>query len=217
MFERFFAFQVGFNENCFIELKSLKVDESMEKVGKYHLFVITRKKQQQTYFKAVIFLEGMTFIDDPKNFVLLRRDLSPDTPAANILTTGVTGNTILRQTMTDLLELDKDTLTIVILTSNFEGHLGQLLTDEGHKLTLAKMETLKTYAIDSVVLGGTKAFQPKNLIEKFRASIPKRLHIYQGPVSMARCGIKLEAFYTQGFMADKSSPGYVLIIKIYQF
>ena len=49
-----------------------------------------------------------------------------------------------------------------------------LVKKSPNKLTLAKMETLKTYAIDSVVLGGTKAFQPKNLIEKFRASEPER-------------------------------------------
>ena len=36
--------EVGFNENCFIELRSLKVDELMEKVGHYHLVIMTRKK-----------------------------------------------------------------------------------------------------------------------------------------------------------------------------
>ena len=187
----------------------------MGKVGKYHLVVITRKKNLQTYVNAIINLEDMKFIADPKNFVLVRRDVNGETPTANILSTGVTGNTLFKDQMASLLALDEDTVTLVILLHNFQESSSKLLTDDRHKFTDAKVESLQRYAIDAVVLGGSKANQPKHLLKKFQAKVIKRLHQYQGPVSMARCGIKLETFYTEGFMADKASPGmYALHIYI---
>ena len=182
----------------------------MQKVGKYHLVVITRKKKGVTHLQAIIDLENMDFIADPINYVLLRRDFKAETPSANILTTGVAGNTKHKDQMANLLEANEDTLTIVILLNNFNGNLAGLLTDNNHKLTHEKMETLEKNAIDAVVLGGSKANQPKNLIPKFHVTAPKRIHQLQGPVSMARCGIKLDTFYTESFMADKASPGTVL-------
>ena len=166
-------------------------------------------KQNPDHASAVIDLENMDFIADPINYVLLRRDFKAETPSANILTTGVAGNTKHKDQMANLLEANEDTLTIVILLNNFNGNLAGLLTDNNHKLTHEKMETLEKNVIDAVVLGGSKANQPKNLIPKFHVTAPKRIHQLQGPVSMARCGIKLDTFYTESFMADKASPGTV--------
>ena len=179
----------------------------MVNLGNYHLVLITRKKRLLTNVQAIINLKDMKFIDDPKNYVLVRRDYNAYTPSANILETGVNGNLIFKDTMAELLNANEDTLTIVILLNNFDGHLGTLLTNDRHKLTHEKMETLAKSAVDAVVLGGIRAHQPSNLMNKFKVSAPKRLHLFQGPVSMARCGIKLETFYTEGFMADKASPG----------
>ena len=179
----------------------------MEKVGHYHLVIMTRKKTKYTYLQAIIYLGDMKFIDDPKNYILVRRDYNAETPTANLLTTGLTGNIIFRDQINTILALDEDTLTVVFLLYNCQAHTGQLLTDERHKLTHKKMDILKKYTVDVAVLGGTKSIQPKHLLQKFSASSPKRLHQYQGPVSMARCGIKLEAFNTESFMPDKASPG----------
>ena len=111
--------------------------------------------------------------------------------------------------MDDLLSLKEDTLTILILTYNLQENLGTLLTDDRYKFTHTKMENLKRHAVDCVVLGGYKAHQPANLIQKFRASVPKRLYKYQGSFSMARCGLKVQRFHTAAFMSDKASPGEI--------
>ena len=140
--------QIGFNEQCYIELKSETVGSQLQTVGNYHIFIINRRRRALSYISAIIKLDQMKYLTDPENYLLLKRDVNVGPQTENIVKSELnSGNTLLRGALANLLSLDEHTLAIIILTYNFNEDSINFLNSDSQKFTKEKQEKLGQFYV----------------------------------------------------------------------
>ena len=147
--------EFGYNADCYMEFIS-NIEEKLNNVGKYQVFVITRSRFSETSVAGILNLEGMTFLPMPQNYLVTRRDPDVITPTENLFKMGANGNLKLRKKLGDFLKLEEYDLIIFMLTFNMDinpAMVTHFLTNQNGKLTPEKIGTLKDHVVDMAITG----------------------------------------------------------------